>query len=553
MITTAEQQLMLELINRARANPAGEFDQLILDANSGTTVAANITSAVTYFGVDLDAFADQLAGLPSVAPLAWNSALAQSADTHTDLMIAQDEQSHNLAGEASLLNRMLNAGYEDLRQVAENIYAYAEDPLYAHAGFYIDWGYDAVDISGGTLVSNWQSTGDGIQDNPGHRNSILSATYTEVGLSWTQDSDPSTEVGPFLTTQHFGTTWSYAPKLLGVVIDDADGDAFYDVGEGLGGVTVQAVGSAGTFTTTSWAAGGYQMALPDGVYTVTFSGGALLGEVTQSVTISGENAKLDARAQDAVILTGQTLTGGDTDDVLSGGLGNDTADAGRGNDLLDMGEGADNVWADGGDDTVYGGAGNDTIRGGRESDLLYGDAGDDSIVGQRNADTLHGGEGADTLKGGGGSDLMSGEAGDDFLKGGTYRDTVLGGDGNDTLVGNRHDDSLSGGAGADDLNGGGNNDTLIGGADDDTLKGGAGADVFVFDLDHGADVIRDFDLTEDRLALTYSLMGGQSVTDILGAASISATGVQIDFGAGDTILFEGLSGTIGLDGAIDLI
>ena len=55
-----------------------------------------------------------------------------------------------------------------------------------------------------------------------------------------------------------------------------DGDHFYDVGEGLGGVTVTATSTTGqAYTTTTWASGGYDLALPTGTYTVAFSGGGI--------------------------------------------------------------------------------------------------------------------------------------------------------------------------------------------------------------------------------------------------------------------------------------
>ena len=81
MSTNAEQQYALELINRARSDPDGEFAALILDADAQIGVQSNITSALRYFNVDLDLFLTQLQAYPSVAPLAWNTALATSAPT----------------------------------------------------------------------------------------------------------------------------------------------------------------------------------------------------------------------------------------------------------------------------------------------------------------------------------------------------------------------------------------------------------------------------------------------------------------------------------------
>ena len=80
-LPTAEEQLALQLINRARSNPELEMQMLF---NSGDS---DIDSAVDYFGTSETVAMSQVAGLESVAPLAWNPFLAQSADTHNDLMI----------------------------------------------------------------------------------------------------------------------------------------------------------------------------------------------------------------------------------------------------------------------------------------------------------------------------------------------------------------------------------------------------------------------------------------------------------------------------------
>ena len=350
---TAFEQMMLELLNRARLNPTGEFDALIDDPVAGTAVQANITGALSYFGVDLASFQAQLEGLSPVAPLAWNRALAAAADGHSQLMIIHDAQSHQLPGEETLAIRIASAGYENWRAVSENIFAYTLDAVYGHAGFFIDWGYDDEDVSGSTLVPDWQSVGDGIQDPAGHRINMLSAALTEVGIAAVTESDPGTDVGPYVVTQDFGNRFDYSAQLLGVVISDADGDGFYDMGEGLGGVTVTATGSAGTFTTTAWGSGGYQMELPEGSYSVTFSGGGLVGTATYVVTMGGENAKLDGYAADAVVLA--DLVGGVYDDILRGTSGVQQALAGMA-----------------GDDTLIGGGG--------AADALAGDSGNDWLL-----------------------------------------------------------------------------------------------------------------------------------------------------------------------------
>jgi hypothetical protein len=82
------EQEVLELLNRVRMNPGGEFDALIANAATRTAVAENISDALSYFGVDKAAMRSQFAAFPAVAPLAWNAALSLAATRHTEAMIA---------------------------------------------------------------------------------------------------------------------------------------------------------------------------------------------------------------------------------------------------------------------------------------------------------------------------------------------------------------------------------------------------------------------------------------------------------------------------------
>ena len=135
-----QEQLIVELINRARADPAGEVDRLVLQDSPVVGVEPAITLALTVFNVDIDLLRSQLDGIDPMAPLAWSEALGQSSQAHSQLMLDFEEQSHFLPGETSLLDRFEDAGYTGLTRAGENIFAYAESPLHGHAGFFIDWG-----------------------------------------------------------------------------------------------------------------------------------------------------------------------------------------------------------------------------------------------------------------------------------------------------------------------------------------------------------------------------------------------------------------------------
>jgi len=321
------EQEALELINRARADPYGEIARLITSTSPLTGANRDITAALNGFRVSVETLKAQLTGVAAVAPLAWNSNLSDAATYHSTLLIQADEQSHQVAGEASLGDRVRLFGYTGFTGVGENVFSYSTSALQSHAGFYIDWG----------------STSTGIQDPPGHRINILRSSYTEVGISAIAENNPATQVGPFVVTQDFGSRSTYKAQIVGVVFRDADSDNFYDAGEGIGGQTVTLLGAGGTYITNTWASGGYQIEAPTGSYTITFSGAGVTTR-TSSVTLGSANVKIDnndALTKAALLAAGQTLTGDSNANQLTGGPANDVITGGGGNDVIDGGAGSD--------------------------------------------------------------------------------------------------------------------------------------------------------------------------------------------------------------------
>lgn len=302
---TAEEQHMMELLNRFRTNPQGEL-ALLTSSLSGEARSddPDINSALDFFNVSGPVLQSQWASLTAAPALAWDEALYQMAELQSQNMILDDMQEHNLPGRPGLAARASQFGY-DYTILGENIFAFAESVLHGHAGFALDWGNGP----------------NGIQNPPGHRQSMMSSQFREVGIRIIPETAQSTQVGPLVVTQNFGTRQNFGDSwLVGVVFDDTNTNQFYTVGEGLGGVTVSAVGAAGTFITTTYDAGGYQMQLPQGTYTVTFNGGAFGPSlIVQDVVIGSTNAKLDAIAGQAtpvplikVLGNGITIESGDS-------------------------------------------------------------------------------------------------------------------------------------------------------------------------------------------------------------------------------------------------
>jgi len=277
---TGLEQEALEHINRMRMDPAAELD-VLFTSQPQPLVAADpvVKNAIEYFQVDGIALQEQWAQLRPAPPLAWNEHLLNAARVHSQAMIDADQLSHQLPGEAPLGERIAASGYGSYQAVAENAFANAESDLHAHAAFAIDWG----------------STATGIQDGHGHRTNLMNPTYTEIGIGILSQDDSDAEVGPLVVTQDFGRRWAAEPVVLGVVFQDDDGNGRYDAGEGLADVQVAMQNESGeVLFTQTMSAGGYQLKIPAGAYTVTaFPSDSQAPLVVDQVIVAGENVKVD--------------------------------------------------------------------------------------------------------------------------------------------------------------------------------------------------------------------------------------------------------------------
>jgi len=309
---TAYEQLMLELVNAARAKAGAQ-------------------------------------------PLAFNGFLNSAADSHTDWMIATDTFSHTGVNGSTPTVRMTGAGYTFSGSWAsgENIaWASTRSP----AGY-----QDEVRL----LHTN-------LMNSPGHKANILNPSFREIGIGFNTGAYQGWN-GAFVT-EDFARSGSKI-FLTGVTMDDKDGDHFYDVGEALGKVTITAVSATGThYSTTSQVAGGYSLALAAGTYKVTFSGGGIV-PVTKQVTIGASNVKLDLIDPAMIkIINGTTLAntlyGTAGMDLIKGDAGSDKIYAGAGNDTLNGDSGNDTLSGEAGRDILNGGTGNDILRGGAEGDTF---------------------------------------------------------------------------------------------------------------------------------------------------------------------------------------
>ncbi len=362
MEPTAQEQLMLELVNRARLDPAGEAKMFGIDLNKGLgkgTIKATPKQ-----------------------PLAMNMDLLEAARAHSAWMLDKDVFSHTGVGGSSAGDRMADAGY-----VFTGNWAWGEN---------IAWQGTTGSLN---LTSYIVDQHKALFKSPGHRENILDGDFREIGVGQIQGDFKGYNAS--MVSQEYAASGNAMRFVTGVMYDDKDGNDFYSVGEGKGGIAV----SLGGTTTASMSAGGYQVKAPTGLVTVTFD-----GDIVFKVDTKQGNAKVD-------LVDGSTLESSASLTIVDGiqharllGIAKTNLTGGNDDDRLDGNAGKNKMWGNGGDDT---------LNGGRGRDKLFGDNGDDKLVGNGGKDKLLGGAGDDILKGGNGRDtfVFKQDVGDDRVLG----------------------------------------------------------------------------------------------------------------------------------------
>jgi len=268
---TAAEQLVLEYINRARANPVAEGQRLGIDITEGLQDdPSNSCYGPEYVGVR--------------PPLAMNPDLLAVAEAHSDDMYNQNYFSHTDPNGTTAFQRIENSGYNYI-SAGENIGAGAD--------------MSATDLEDLLMVDSGYPC-------RAHRMNLLDIfpypppAYYEVGIGYYEG--PS---GQAFITQDFGTS-NAVPLLTGVVFNDAHGNNFYDIGEGISGVTITP--SSGDYYAISSSSGGYAFPIPSsGTITVTASGNGF-GPISRTITLTGTNVELDFTSQGASSTTASQST-----------------------------------------------------------------------------------------------------------------------------------------------------------------------------------------------------------------------------------------------------
>jgi Domain of unknown function (DUF4214)/Cysteine-rich secretory protein family/RTX calcium-binding nonapeptide repeat (4 copies) len=368
----AREQLLVELINRARMDPAGEAARYgLADLNSGLTP-----------------------GTIGAAPkqvLAPNTLLTDAARAHSQWMIDSDVFSHTGVNNTSPGARMTNAGY-----AFTGSWAWGEN---------IAWSGTTGSLDANTLVLDEHRD---LFLSAGHRANILKTTYSEVGIAavigqFTPGAGDPNTYNALMSTEDFALSGTKV-FVTGVAYNDTDNNGFYSIGEGVGARSYELLNGPTTVgSAAGMSAGGYAIGVnTTGMLELHITGGGLGADIGASFVLDNANVKIDftdnntIEANASVTLTRATpnLTLLGTQNI--GGTGNSV-------DNTIIGNGAGNVLSGGaGADRLVGGAGNDTLNGGSGSDsALYSSAFRQSVLSGNpvNGATLSGPEGSDTLIG----------------------------------------------------------------------------------------------------------------------------------------------------------
>jgi uncharacterized protein YkwD len=256
---TPEEQLVLEMTNRARADPVAEGKRLGIDITEGLTP-------------------EQQALVGPRPPLAMNkhllaAARAHSADMYENAYFAHEDKERRNPGD-----RIKAAGYE-------------------MSGRQYAWGENIAAQTRGSLarMQNELMVDKGTAGR-GHRINLLDIheryTFREIGVGGFRGNAPNAQRFGVYLTEDFGLHGA-GPFLLGVVYQDRNENHFYDPGEGMAAVTITP--DRGGYSAVTSRSGGYAIPCPRlrGTLRVTASGGDLPQPMTLSVKLSGTNAKLD--------------------------------------------------------------------------------------------------------------------------------------------------------------------------------------------------------------------------------------------------------------------
>ncbi len=280
---TAIEQEVLQLVNRFRTDPKGEFNRVFSSASPlrarDASLQAVLDSLPSNRKVNGAMLRNEWNSLSPVEPLVWNKTLQDFAISHNAAMISKNELNHGgTTNFPKSLQQALNEAGISYWLWGENVASGTTTAHLAYAAYAVNWGVN--------FTTN-RSTG-GMQDPRVHRENLMKAQYDQIGFS--QRTTNASALFGAVNTMVFLDAYNTPIMVTGTVFEDKNGNGWYESGEGRGNVKIDFERTTGEkFTTTTLGAGGYQIALPAGTYKVRATGGGMKHAVVQTITVSDKS------------------------------------------------------------------------------------------------------------------------------------------------------------------------------------------------------------------------------------------------------------------------
>lgn len=272
---TGEEQELLQLINRFRTDPSGEFNRLFRTAVPLTARDSSMQLELDFFKVDGNLLRSEWAALSPAMPVTWNEAIINFSANHNNNMIAQNQLFHTdpLARRAALIAAGVNLDTTSGQRVnSEIVFGPVRSAVQNYAAYAVNWG-----------------TGTGGMESPrSHREAIMNAVFEEIGGKLTATT--ASNLQPKVNTFVLANIANASVRVSGAVFEDKNSSGWYESGEGLGSVNLRFENTDGrVFNATSFSAGGYQLDLPAGIYKVRVTGGSLQHALVRTITVTDKS------------------------------------------------------------------------------------------------------------------------------------------------------------------------------------------------------------------------------------------------------------------------
>jgi hypothetical protein len=250
----AQETLVVELVNRARANPNAEAMRYAIGLNDGISDAP-------------------ISATPK-APLAQNLWLLAAARAHSQWMLDTNVFSHTGINNSTPGQRMTAAGYNFTGSWSN--------------GENIAWG--GTTGSSINLTSYALNQHEGLFKSPDHRVNILGEGFRELGVGQLQGyfAFEGKNYLSSMMSQNFAKSGSHY-FITGVAYQDLNNNNAYDAGEGLNAVRIK----LNNKYYLAFESGAYSIPVTNGSYRLEFFGPTLNATAVANITVNNANLKQD--------------------------------------------------------------------------------------------------------------------------------------------------------------------------------------------------------------------------------------------------------------------